>query len=101
MLESISEWKKLGHVLNVDPKKLLQLSQCGKDLDYCRDQVVSEWLKTDKGASWEKLCKALKQIGSEAEADKIRDQCTLYGECAVINGANVWTIIHFSKVIVL
>ena len=74
VLESVSEWKELGNQLNIDPEKLLQLSQCGRDPEYCRDQVVSEWLEGDMGASWEKLCRALEQMGSETEVLKVRER---------------------------
>ena len=42
---------------------------------------MKEWLKEDKAASWEGLCKALESMGNEAEAQVIKEkyfstQCT-------------------------
>ena len=87
MLESVSEWKELGQQLNIDPEKLLQLSQCGRDPDYCREQVVTEWLKGDKGASWEKLCRALEQMGREVL--KIREQYISHDVAAAASSEGV------------
>lgn len=67
VLANVSDWKKLGQQLNIRPEKIHQLERCGGDTEHCREEVVSIWLKEDKEASWQKLCRVLEQMNCIAE----------------------------------
>ena len=53
---------------------MARLAQCGGDTEHCREEMVQEWLKEDKTASWEKLCRALEHMGNELEVEIIEKQ---------------------------
>ena len=72
LLVNVSDWKKLGQLLNVSHGQIQQLSQCAENIEYYREEVVSLWLKEDTAASWEKLYWALEQMGHETEIQTIR-----------------------------
>ena len=70
----VSDWEELGRQLGTSPVKITWLGEDGGDTEHCREEVVLEWLKEDKTASWEKLCRALEQMGREAEVQIIKEQ---------------------------
>ena len=74
VLSSISDWEELGHQLQVCPMKMSQLVQYGGDPEHCREEVVQEWLKEDKSASWEKLCRALERMGNVESVQFIKER---------------------------
>ena len=74
VVAGMSDWEELGHQLGTSPAKISQLEENGGDTEHCREEVVLEWLKEDKTASWEKLCRALEQMGREAEVQIIKEQ---------------------------
>ena len=74
VVAGVSDWEELGHQLGTSPVKIYQLGENGGDTEHCREEVVLEWLKEDKTASWEKLCRALEQMGMEAEVQIIKEQ---------------------------
>ena len=74
VVAGVSDWDELGHQLGTSPVKISQLGEDGGDTEHCREEVVLEWLKEDKTASWEKLWKVLEQMGREAEVQIIKEQ---------------------------
>ena len=71
---SVSDWEELGHQLQVCPVKMCQLVQRGGDPEHCREEMVLEWLKEGKTASWEKLCRALEHMGNVESVQMIKDR---------------------------
>ena len=74
VVAGVSDWEELGHQLGTSPVKISQLGEDGGDTEHCREEVVLKWLKEDKTASWEKLCRALELMGREAEVQIIKEQ---------------------------
>ena len=72
VVAGVSDWKELGCQLGVSPVKISQLVEDGGDAEHCREEMMLEWLKEDKTASWEKLSSALKLMGNEAEVQIIK-----------------------------
>ena len=74
VLTRVSDWEKLGQQLQVSPEKMCQLVQRGGDTEHCRKEVVQEWLREDKTASWEKLCMALEHMGNMESVQLIKER---------------------------
>ena len=73
VVAGVSDWKKLGLQLGIASAKITQLMEDAGDTEHCQEEVVLEWLKDDKTASWEKLSTALELMGNEAEVQIIRE----------------------------
>ena len=73
VVAGVSDWEELGRRLCINHVKISQLGEDGGDTEHCREEVVLEWLKEDKTASWQKLCRALEQMGREAEVQNIKE----------------------------
>ena len=72
VVAGVSDWEELGRQLGVSPVKISQLVEDGGEAEHCREEMMLEWLKEDKTASWEKLSRALKLMGNEAEVQIIK-----------------------------
>ena len=81
VLANVLDWKQLGHLLKISPGKIHQFEERGGETGCCREEVVLEWLKEDRTASWEKLCSALEEMGNMTEVQVIKEQyiCTQSG----------------------
>ena len=85
-VSDVAEWFDLGLQLGL-PSATLRLITAEpniKDIKSQRLAMLSEWLKYDTAASWEKLAAALATIGENVAAANVRsrftkvapDQCT-------------------------
>ena len=73
-LTNLLDWHKLGLLLGIKKIKLdrirLDFDKYGSERQ--RDEMVSFWLRSDRDASWEKLCIALENIDHNTIAEHIR-----------------------------
>ena len=75
-VQDVAEWFNLGLQLGL-PSATLRLIAADpniKDIESQRLAMLSEWLKRDTAARWEKLAVALTMIGENMVADNIRSQ---------------------------
>ena len=75
-VSDVSEWFHLGLQLGL-PNTTLRLIAADpniKDIKSQRLAMLSEWLKYDTAASWEKLAASLATIGENAVATNVRSQ---------------------------
>ena len=91
---SVSDWKQLGHHLSICEKKIHQLEEHGGVTERCREEVVQEWLKEDKAASWELLCKALESMGMEAEVQTIKKKYISAQYSDAYSAEGMYTHVH-------
>ena len=71
-----SEWYPLGMQLGVSKETLdiIERMTCGGEQQKFR--MIATWLKTDRHASWSKLCDSLKALDENVLALKIeQDYC--------------------------
>ena len=73
VVAGVSDWKELGLQLGITSVKINQLMEDAGDTEHCREEMMLEWLKDDKTASWEKLSTALELMGNEAEVQIIKE----------------------------
>ena len=80
------DWAQLGLQL-IDPTALKTItSNHPGDASLCLIDTISQWLRTDREVSWEKLAAAVSKVGGygQATADTVRqnagivDTCTFY-----------------------
>ena len=75
-VSDVAEWFDLGLQLGL-PSATLRLIAADpniKDIKSQRLAMLSEWLKYDTAASWEKLAAALATIGENVVADNVKRQ---------------------------
>ena len=86
-VSDVAEWFALGLQLGL-PNATLRLIAADPNIKGIKSQrlaMLSEWLKYDTAASWEKLAAALASIGENVAATNVRsqfmkvapDQCTV------------------------
>ena len=68
------KWYDLGLQLQLQSYVLDNIRTAHRDIDSCKQNMLSEWLKRDPEASWEKLACALTATGHKTCAAKIRSQ---------------------------
>ena len=75
ILTSVPNWKELGSELKIHQEEILSIeTECKGDRVLCRERLVRVWLKGDEEASWVKLCRALEELGCEAEVGLIKEK---------------------------
>ena len=75
-VSNVAEWFALGLQLGL-PSATLRLIAADPNIKDIRSQrlaMLSEWLKYDSAASWEKLAAALASIGENVAADNVRSR---------------------------
>ena len=75
-VQDVAEWFDLGLQLGL-PSATLRLIAADpniKDIKSQRLVMLSEWLKRDTAAGWEKLAAALSTVGENVVADNVRSQ---------------------------
>ena len=77
-VEEVSDWRTLGHQLDVDPVKLCELQKADRNPEDCKEELLIFWVKHDRNASWNKLVRALDRMEEQDIAQKIREKynCT-------------------------
>ena len=73
VVESVSDWKRLGLNLGLSYPTLadIEIYRRGKP-DYCKIEMLSAWLQQqDKVSQWDVLRAALRSMGEHEIADKI------------------------------
>ena len=86
-VSDVAEWFDLGLQLGL-PSATLRLIVADpniKDIKSQRLAMLSEWLKYDTAASWEKLAAALATIGENVVADNVKRQFMKLISTAVID----------------
>ena len=61
--EQITDWRHLGHGLNVPKEKLDTIEKDIGDLRRRKEEVLDYWIKNDMTASWETLANAIERMG--------------------------------------
>ena len=69
-----AHWKLLGQRLISGPALLNIGADCHYQTSSCMIDTISQWLRNDPEASWEKLAEAVAEVEQygEATADKVR-----------------------------
>ena len=83
-----ADWELLGKQLIKHSDLLNVRANCHGDSSLCTSDTISQWLRTDLEASWEKLAEAVAKVEGygKATADTIRQK-------AGIGKTDFWSII--------
>ena len=73
-VEEVSDWKALGHQLDVNPVKLCELQQSDRNPEDCKEELLIFWVEHDRSASWKKLVRALDRMEEQDIAQRIREK---------------------------
>ena len=74
ILTEVLDWHNLGTKLGLPDYKLGEICRDHTGTVQQRQQMISEWLAYDTEASWNKLARALEEIGMRVVAKKILDK---------------------------
>ena len=69
-----TQWYDLGLQLRLSPSTLDTIASDHQAADDCKRTMLRKWLKSDPGASWEKLAAALTLVGHESTAAAIKSK---------------------------
>lgn len=74
LIPTASDWQEIAVLLKIPPSVTEKIEQKNMKVTACLRAVLTEWLKqTNPRPSWNALAKALKLLGNETIAEKIRE----------------------------
>lgn len=75
LLKAVTNLDELGINLDLSVETVLEInSDAGSNLGIKRLKLLSAWLQSDVGASWDKLARVLFEMGYKAISAKIRKE---------------------------
>ena len=72
VLSDVAEWERLGQHLGVKQARLQEIGMMRGDPQLCKTDMLSDWMRSDLKASWEKLAIALGKMDHDTVAIVIR-----------------------------
>ena len=74
-MTEVTDWHQLGVQLGVPPCTLSIIEKNHpRDINRCKSEVLTWWLRNAKECSWKKMAQALEMMEYRVLADKLREK---------------------------